>query len=433
MTDIKFWKPAYQLFKHDVPLMDEDLKNFYVRRDDSPVDSLVTTLTMEDQPAKFLLSGHRGGGKTTELKRLEAQSLADYTVVWVDTELSLEQFNIGYAEVIILIGKTIVERLAEVGWKLPRKLEQGLLESLAKVTYEDKLIGGGKIELPKLFTDLGLLLRVGFDRTTTRVREVRPALSDIVNRVNTIIEIAEADTGTKLLVMVDGLDRKEREVALEMFSSSLLTSLSCHIVYVVPISLRYSTAFQQPMENFSACLDLDNIPVFKCNDQRQPTVEEDRVGRHILKSVIAKRLGTLGDAYKDLFAADALELMCEKSGGVMRDLVRLARMACTVASKKRASKIDVAIVKDAIREVRRIYSIEDYHFPELVLVHRTGKRSSNTFDVPSKGTIVICDELLHHRLILGYRDPDRGRWFDVHPILMDDLNRWQAANPSPLP
>ncbi|MEM9163749.1 MAG: hypothetical protein AAGC54_11865, partial [Cyanobacteria bacterium P01_F01_bin.4] len=167
VSDIRFWKPVYRLFKPDEPLMNKELQTFYVRREDSPVDSLVNLIAMEDEAAKFLLSGHRGGGKTTELKRLEQQCLADYTVVWVDTDTALDKFNIGYAEVVVLIGMTIVQRLAEIGWQLPRQLEQDLLESLARVTYQDKVTGTGKLELPKLFTDLGTSLRVGFERETT--------------------------------------------------------------------------------------------------------------------------------------------------------------------------------------------------------------------------------------------------------------------------
>lgn len=426
VSDIRFWKPIYQLFKPDEPLVDQALQNFYIRREDSPVDSLVNLIAMEDKAAKFLLSGHRGGGKTTELRRLEQQCLTDYTVVWVDTDTALDKFNIGYAEVVVLIGMSIVQRLREIGWQLPRQLEQDLLKSLARVTYQDKVKGEGKLELPKLFTELGGQLRVGFERETTKTREVRPALSDIIDRVNAIIAVAEADKPS-LLVIVDGLDRKEYRIALEMFSSALLTALNCHIVYAIPISLRYSPAFRQPMQSFDRYLDLDNIAVFKCDQRKCPTTEPDRVGRHILTTVIEKRLSQLGEGYQTLFEPDALALLCEKSGGVMRDLVRLARTACEVALRKKTNQVTLAIAQEAVREERRIYSIEDYHYPELDTVHRTGTRTSNPFDSPKHGNVVICDELLHHQLILGYQDPDYGRWFDINPILVDDLDRWRAA------
>ncbi|WP_242051637.1 hypothetical protein [Nostoc sp. FACHB-280] len=71
MSNTSFWKSAYQLFKPEEPLTTpEDLKIFYVQRENSPVDKLVSLLEMEDDPAKFLLAGHRGGaeGVTKRLK-----------------------------------------------------------------------------------------------------------------------------------------------------------------------------------------------------------------------------------------------------------------------------------------------------------------------------------------------------------------------------
>ena len=425
MSDIQFWRPVYQLFKPDEPLMREELKDFYVRRENSPVDRLVNLLALEDVAAKFLLAGHRGGGKTTELRRLEQKCAMEHTVVWVDTDTALDKFNIGYAEVVVLIGITIVERLAEIGWKLPRKLEQDLLSSLARVTSQHRETGGGQLELPKVFQELGMLLRVGFQRETTRTLEVKPALSDIIAKVNAIIAAAQAEK-PKLLVIVDGLDRKDFPIALEMFSSSLFTDLKCHIVYAIPISLRYAPAFRQPMQSFTN-LDLDNIPVFKCDESARPTDHPDKVGRHILADVILKRLTNLGDAYTSLFQPDALELLCEQSGGVIRHLVRLARRACEVALAQRASSIDRSMALAAVQQEHETYAIEDYHFPELEAVHRTGKLTSNIFDAPRQGKVVICDELLHYQLVLGYQDPKQGRWFDIHPILLADLKRWQKA------
>lgn len=424
MSNIKFWKPAYQLFRHDEPLMNKELEEFYVRREDSPVDTLVNLLAMDDDPAKYLVAGHRGGGKTTELRRLERGCMADYTVVWVDTDTALDKFNIGHAEVAVLIGMQVVQRLADVGWKLPKKLEKELLESLKKITYQDKATGGGELQLPKLFQDLGAQLKVGFQRETTRTLEVKPVLGEIINKVNEIIAAAQGQT-RKLLVIVDGLDRKEYSIALEMFSSSLLTDIQCHIVYAIPIALRYSPSFKQPMESFNKCLDLSNIGVFKCDEMARPTTNPDNVGRHILKEVVQKRLAKLGNAYANLVEPEALDLLGEKSGGVMRELVRLARTACEVAVNKQASKIDRAIAEEAVRLEHQTYTIEDYHFPELEAVHRTGKLTSNEFDSPKHGRIVICNELLHYKLVLGYNDKKYGRWFDVNPMLWVDLERWQ--------
>ncbi|MFM6137768.1 MAG: hypothetical protein ACKO3K_08920 [Cuspidothrix sp.] len=125
MSNTNFWKPAYQLFKPEEPLAkSEDLQNFYVPRDNSPVDQLVSLLEMEDDPAKFLLAGHRGGGKTTELRRLEQELANTHTVIWIDTQTALDRYNIGYAEVVVLIGLQIAQQAIKSNWLFKKEVHQ---------------------------------------------------------------------------------------------------------------------------------------------------------------------------------------------------------------------------------------------------------------------------------------------------------------------
>lgn len=280
MTDIRFWKPVYQLFKPDEPLSKpEDLRDFYVARDGNPVRSLVSALELSDVPEKFLLAGHRGGGKTTELRKLQQRFEADYTVIWVDADTALNRYNVGYAEVIVLVGLKIFETVTQTGWKLPKKLQNDLLSSLQTVIYEDKGTASGKIELPKFFQEAGIALSVGLQRGSTKTLNIRPELTEIIGKVNAIIQVAEAEKQQKLLVIVDGLDRRDHGTAKEMFCSPLLTELSCHIVYSIPIAFRYSTEGKGALEIFDKCLDLANPPVFVCNEQCCPTGAKSIIDR----------------------------------------------------------------------------------------------------------------------------------------------------------
>ncbi len=430
MSSTSFWKPAYQLFKPEEPLAtSEDLRNFYVQRTDSPVEALVNLLSMEDDPAKFLLAGHRGGGKTTELRRLQQKLNHTHTVIWLDTETALNRYNIGYAEVVVLIGFEIYRTAKESGWKLNRRLYKELEESLKTVVYQDKLTQDEGLGLPEVLTKIGLILKRGLNSEVTKTLNVRPVLSDIIDKVNAIIQAAEQESFQKLLVIVDGLDRHDQGTALEMFSSTLLTELNCHIIYSIPISLRYSPSFRQPMESFQKCLDLTNPPVFECDHNLCPTTTPNQFGRGILSSVVNKRLARLATNYQHIFTQDALELLCEKSGGVIRDLVRLARTSCEVALGKKANCVDLVTAQEAVKEVRKEYTLSDYHFSALDVVHRTGSLTTKTHTLPKKGEFVVCDELLQNKFVLGYYDASGNPWFDVNPILIEDLERWQAANP----
>ncbi|MDZ8238643.1 MAG: hypothetical protein RMZ69_15950 [Nostoc sp. ChiQUE01a] len=430
MSDTNFWRTAYQLFKPEEPLATpEDLKSFYVHRDNSPVDKLVNLVEMKDDPAKFLLAGHRGGGKTTELRRLEQKLSHKYTVVWIDTQTSLERYNIGYAEVIVLIGLQIARQAIQSNWLFKKnKLLQGLLDSVKSVVYEDKGSKSESLGMPEFIEKAGIILKRGLTREVTKTLNVRPVLSEIITRVNNIIEAAENEQEQKLLIIVDGLDRHDQVTALEMFSSPVLIELNCHIIYSIPISLRYSPSFRQPMETFHKCLDLNNPPVFESDDNLCPTSNPEQKGREILINIINKRIDSLGDRYKGLFNPDALELICEKSGGVIRDLIRLALTACEIGSEKKLILIDLETAQEAVREVRRAYNLSDYHYPELDFIHRTGKLTTKTHSLPNKGEFIICDELLQNKLVLGYYNSMQESWFDINPILINDLERWQAAN-----
>lgn len=40
---------------------------------------------------------------------------------------------------------------------------------------------------------------------------------------------------------------------------------------------------------------------------------------------------------------------------------------------------------------------------------------------------MISDELLQNKFVLGYYDKNQNSWFDVNPILIENLQRWQAT------
>jgi hypothetical protein len=442
MSDANFWKPAYQVFDPDVPLQTaEELDQFYVQRVNSPTEELAGSLELEKKPAKFLLAGHRGSGKTTELRKLQQELASDYNVIWVDTATALDRFNIGYAEVVALIGFEIYRKAiqADDNWETTKPLQEwgvgenllkSLQQSLMTVVQEEGSTREAGLGIPEFLQKFGPILKGGLSRKVTSKTDIRPSLTAIIERVNDIIAAAETHTNHRLLVIVDGLDRHDQSTALEMFSDSLLAAPACHIIYTIPISLRYCAGFRRTMEVFEP-LDLTNPPVFKCDANGCPTDSADSTGRDFLARAIQKRLQTLDTSYHQIFEADVLTLICEKSGGVMRDLIRLAAIACRIAKQNQKASIDLAIAQAAIKKELGGYTVDDYHFPELAEIHRTGKLSTRMHSLPDRGDFVICDDLLQNKLALGYQDERVGRWFDINPILIEQLRRWQEANNIP--
>lgn len=432
MSTVGFWRPVYQLFEPEKPLAtSEELHNFYVQRENSPVERLVTLISLQQDPAKFLLAGHRGSGKTTELRRLQQQIGHEHTVIWIDAEFALNKFNAGYAEVVILIGLEIYHQAKQSDWKLDRKLYNNLENSLKTVVTVESQTEDGAVKLPKVMEELGLLLKRGFDRKQTRTLNVLPVLNDIIKNVNSIIQAAEKKTLEKLLVIVDGLDKHERRTTLDMFCrSSLLTEPDCHIIYSIPLELSYSTEYRQAKEHFYECFSLNNPPIFHCDENLCPTIKPHDYGRQMMKNIVDKRLKQLDRGYQNqtIFDADALEEIAKKSGGVNRDLVRLARTCCEVALTKKKNLVDLEVAQAAVKKERQAYNLYDYQFPVLLDIHRTGKPTTKTHNLPEKGEFIIFNELLQNKLVLGYEHESGNVWFDVNPILMEDLERWQKSN-----
>lgn len=430
MSSIGFWRPIYQLYQPEEPLVTtEDLNKFYVQRENSPVERLQTLISLKDEPAKFLLAGHRGSGKTTELHRLKQKLKHNHTVIWIDAEFALNKFNAGYAEVVILIGLEIYRQAKNSGWKLNNKLYKNLEDCLQTVVkVESRTDKGGFSFTPKVMEDLGVFLKYGFDRKKTGTLSVLPVLNDIIKCVNEIIKAAEAKRLERLLVIVDGLDKHESSTTLDMFCRSrLLAELECHIIYSIPLALRYSTEFSQAKECFDEIFNLNNLPIFECERDLCPSTKPHCYGREVMKQIVTKRLDVLERGYKGktIFKPEALEEIAEKSGGVTRDLMRLARTSCEVALREKQDLIDFAVTKEAVRKERQVYNLNDYQFQELLTVHKTGKLTTKTHNLPNKGEFIICDQLLENKFVLGYEHESGNVWFDVNPILMDDLKRWE--------
>jgi hypothetical protein len=71
-------KEAYRALDPAHPLDPES--PFYVSRPDNPVSRIIAEFKMTDTPRQYLLTGHRGTGKTTELNRIERALETDYLI-----------------------------------------------------------------------------------------------------------------------------------------------------------------------------------------------------------------------------------------------------------------------------------------------------------------------------------------------------------------
>jgi hypothetical protein len=237
------------------------------------------------------------------------------------------------------------------------------------------------------------------DTTRKTIREViEPRLSELIDKINSIIADIEGREGKNVLVIIDDLDKPNLEQATEIFYGKLtaITRPACHIVYTVPISLFFAQEVNVIRET-RFCLP--NIKLHNKNDR----TGKYEPGYDLLKMFISKRMK------EDLIEPDALGLAIKMGAGVFRESARIMQIAADSAvedGRDRIIKEDVERAEQEIRnDFRRILQSKDY----------------TTLKEIYMGTTIYGMEkighLLHNMSVLEYTNDEN--WYDIHPTLVE--------------
>ncbi len=430
----QFWLQLYRAFDPSEVLAGERSRTLYCPREHSPFDDMVMVLRKEEQPTKppvAFFTGHRGSGKSSLLFKLRDHFNEDYFVVYVNITHNLDSPKANLIDLLLLLGTTIFQAAVQEGYAINKELLQDLGEAVYAITYNDKetvrdqslnlvelaqkllivTAGMAGSSVGKMLADgMGKIFKIssGVTEEILRTRPVEPQIPNILRRINLIIAEVEDVIGKPLLVIVDDLDKIQRqEQANELFiNSTALQSPLCRIIYTVPMLVYTSLAFGE-VETSAECYFLPNIRLYHRTNQ-ETRYEK---GYAELREVVTKRLLTVGLTEEKLFEKDTLDLLIFKSGGVLRWLIRLVEDACRYAEQKGLDSITMQAAQTAVdkllAEYTRRLTIENT--AELKRVHEAKKPSQNK----------ECADLLHALLIVAYQNS--RTWFDAHPLIWDEL------------
>lgn len=404
---------AYNLFDPLRPLEGEWLDAFYVERPESAnIQPLLTELELDERPDdKTLFTGHRGSGKTTELARLEKALANSHIVVRVDVESLLNLGDVDYADLLVMMGLEVFRHAASAGLRLKKeKLEALRFWYKTHILEED--------ERRVLDTEVAAELNIGIASIATRLRTDAPRrqtarsqaqanLSDLLERLNDLLDDLRQRARKRLLLIVDGLDKMynlEQVRNLFLHGANALVEPRCRILYTVPITLYHTNDFQQVRLSYHRNFSLPNIKVWERDGH---ACEE---GRETLRKIVLQRMD------EKLITAEALEKLVEYSGGLLKELVSLTRNSVLRARALRGDNgpVQPEDVEYAARQVRNAYRalLTEEGYQEL---HRIlqGGRFENT---------PLAQNLLHNLSLLEYNG--EGIWWAVHPIVRPLVEEW---------
>jgi hypothetical protein len=372
-----------------------------------------------------LFTGHRGVGKTTELKRvkqiLESQG---YFVSMLEAEQWLELNDVAPPDIVFQIVRQLVTDLDSAGFGFAgTRFKQFFKEAWEianqPVELKDVKVKAGPVEL-------GAAVKAD-PVARSQLRELmKGQLTNVYELINKVI-LAEAKNWLKepahggfddVLVIVDELDRIPQKILNEqgltnhenifLDHAGVLRFLDCTVLYTVPIELAYSHRREALRQAYSS--DILTLPVL-------PVVRKDghdsKAGLKALCEIVERRAQEAGIDAGQMFEDRALlERLCRLSGGHLRNLFLFIR-----STIDRSDDLPLArpAVEQTIADQANSLGLPLGNREKAALrqVHDT---KTPVEDDPGG----IWYGLLRDLYVFAYTD-DTGLWYDWNPLLAEVL------------
>jgi energy-coupling factor transporter ATP-binding protein EcfA2 len=412
-------------------LENSDIDRYYVELSQVRSQQAITSLSRQleflepGEPASILFTGHRGCGKSTELKRIERNLKLAYEVIYVRATDELDINDADYKDIYLVIIKYVTQALQSWGLSCDPKLVKAFEDWFKEITGETEQSVESSVSLsgeaeagqqfPFVFKLMVKLLAQikGSDTYKRVVREnLQQGFSRLQDNTNALLKDAfeklrEKVPNTKgFLLIFDNLDRVPPQVGEHLFLkyANQLRELHCTIVYTVPISVIYSGSnYANAFGNLNV-MPMVNIYQF---DPHAVELDYSQEGLEKMAALLEQRI----DPAAIFESREALLDLVRLSGGHVRQLMQLMRKVCLVAS---SPKISAADVEKAAAEEQNNFErfIPSNHYPVLAEICRN-KETPRDSEAQA-----MMQSMLFNITVLEYEQlEDRRSWRYVNPLV----------------
>jgi hypothetical protein len=343
---------------------------------------------------------------------------------------------VNYVNILFAIGLKLLETASALKIPVPSPMENDLVNWFAKTTNIQeasfKSEAGVGINLLEWLT-LKLKVDAGFRQEIKR--EFFPKVSELSGKLNEIAAIIEALTKKKVLVIIDDIDKLDLEIVYEIFHSNIKSLFlpSFRILYTLPITALHDAEILPVLQNETGdqIVTMRVLKLYAKGETHKdyPTPQQQTV--ETLTKILRLRLDR--QIYLDnpnseskLIDSEAIAQLTIYSGGVLRELIRLAKECCRVCLldlRRNPDKdviIDLDILERSVNNLRiqmaRTLGRNKYEILSQV-------KQNYMPDDPQNDDFF---QLLKGLQIIEYRN-DR-EWFDLHPVIDDLLREWERSN-----
>ncbi|MEO1429276.1 MAG: ATP-binding protein [Cyanobacteria bacterium J06633_8] len=397
------------------------------------------TFFSPEEPTCVLFTGHIGCGKSTELLRLKTELEAEgFYVVYFESSEDMEMADVDIGDFLLSVARRVSQSLDDINLGEPSLLKE-LLEGAWRVLNAE--VVGMKAKLPGI-GDIGVSsdsdkfsLAFGIGEITAKTKDdatlrgrlnqyLGPQKTKLLEAINSellepAVEALKRQGKKGLVVIVDNLDRvdsrakpwgRPQQEYLFIDQSEYLTKLECHVVYTMPLALKFSNDYGNLTQRFP-----EDPKVLPMVPVQLPNGKIFQPGMVLLRQMVLarafpdlspqQRLNKIPKVFDD---ANSLDRLCQVSGGHVRDLLRLLNNWIQRERKLPLSRETL----EALIRYRRNEMTMQISDDEWDLLRQVKKRKKVRGDLEYQA-------LVHSRLVFEYRDAAGESWFDINPILAE--------------
>ncbi len=420
------------------PLAGDQLDAFFVETDlardpnQRTREQLMAALDVE-KDMRLLFYGHGGCGKSTELNMLKKELGNRFLIVGFSALDEMNYISARAEDLILVITERILKTAREARLEVDDKLIEPVLKYFSETTtrtQKGKVFGagadvgaGGKLSLLtllNLFTKLQAEIKLEARSEKTTVARLRKSPADLLAQANNVIHAVQTalPEDQRLLIIVEDLDKLDLKQAYEMFVNNvrLLTGVNTSIIYTIPVFLFHSPDVNAFRHHFDDAISQPMINVMNPSNQKEP-------GFETVRKIILARIE------KNLIHDDALDLLVEKTGGVLRhafEALHIASRVSTAAAPLTADHIQYGLgrlkkefwsqialpmepIPGAPESVVELYD----RLTQYALDQKKGAKTIPMADATNQVLLRSC-------ALVEYNGEG---WFGVHPLVIDNLKR----------
>lgn len=401
----------------------EDIEAFRVDYGEDTLARLEQAIDDADEDGKLIFSGHRGCGKSTLLARFGKQMMQQgYFVVFFSIADLVEMSAVDHINILYAIAVQLLSRATERQVPIPEQDKKAILDWLVTSYTETESrslakeagVGGDILKLVTAKLKSESTFREEIKRTYER------RISELVEKVEKIALCIQQATKKDVLVIIDDLDKLDLKLVEEVYKRNInaLFQPKIRIVFTIPIAVIRDIELRTILQAAagSPIQQMEVVKFFGKEERHQPDVQPDPNKVKLFQQVLQKRIPA------DLIQPETAEKLILSSGGVMRELVRVARACCSqclLLLRREPDRTEVQITDEildlALQDLRNDFaaSLGTSRYQILATTYRNGE--------PAEVNDPEFLLLLHGLYVLEYRNGDL--WYDVHPMLVELLKR----------